>query len=164
MSTKHHRPTWDEYFMELAHTAAKRATCDRGRSGCVIVREKQVLVTGYVGSPKGLPHCDDVGHLMKKVTHDDGTVTQHCMRTVHAEQNAICQAARSGISLNGGTLYCKMTPCRTCAMLIINCGIERVVCQHRYHAGAESEEMFRMAEVKLDFINHEVLDYENQKG
>ena len=164
MSTKHHRPTWDEYFMELAHTAAKRATCDRGRSGCVIVREKQVLVTGYVGSPKGLPHCDDVGHLMKKVTHDDGTVTQHCMRTVHAEQNAICQAARSGISLNGGTLYCKMTPCRTCAMLIINCGIERVVCQHRYHAGAESEEMFRKAEVKLDFINHEVLDYENQKG
>ena len=164
MSIKHTRPTWDEYFMELAHTAAKRATCDRGRSGCVIVREKQVLVTGYVGSPKGLPHCDDVGHLMKKVTHDDGTVTQHCMRTVHAEQNAICQAARSGISLNGGTLYCKMTPCRTCAMLIINCGIERVVCQHRYHAGAESEEMFRMAEVKLDFINHEVLDYENQKG
>ena len=164
MSIKHTRPTWDEYFMELAHTAAKRATCDRGRSGCVIVRDKQVLVTGYVGSPKGLPHCDDVGHLMKKVTHDDGTVTQHCMRTVHAEQNAICQAARSGISLNGGTLYCKMTPCRTCAMLIINCGIERVVCQHRYHAGAESEEMFRMAEVKLDFINHEVLDYENQKG
>jgi dCMP deaminase len=164
MSTKHTRPSWDEYFMELANAAAKRATCDRGRSGCVIVRDKQVLVTGYVGSPKGLPHCDDVGHLMKKVTHDDGTVTQHCMRTVHAEQNAICQAARIGISLNGGTLYCKMTPCRTCAMLIINCGIERVVCQHRYHAGNESEEMFRIAEVKLDFINHEVLDYDNQKG
>ena len=162
--SKHIRPTWDEYFIELAHTAAKRATCDRGRSGCVIVRDKQVLVTGYVGSPKGLPHCDDVGHLMKKVTHDDGSVTQHCMRTVHAEQNAICQAARSGISLDGGTLYCRMTPCRTCAMLIINCGIERVVCQFRYHAGGESEEMFRMAEVKLDYFNEEVLDYDNQKG
>ena len=164
MTSKHTRPTWDEYFLYLAHAAAKRATCDRGRSGCVIVRDKQVLVTGYVGSPKGLPHCDDVGHLMKKVTHDDGTVTQHCMRTVHAEQNAICQAARNGIALNGGTLYCKMTPCRTCAMLIINCGIERVVCQFRYHAGNESEEMFRLAGVQLDYFNHEVLDYENQKG
>lgn len=161
---KHMRPSWDEYFMELAIAAAKRATCDRGRSGCVIVRDKQVLVTGYVGSPKGLPHCDDVGHLMKKVVHDDGTVTQHCMRTVHAEQNAICQAARRGIALEGGTLYCRMTPCRTCAMLIINCGIERVVCQHRYHAGSESEEMFRQAGVSLEFINHDVLDYDNQKG
>ena len=164
MTSKHPRPTWDEYFIELAHAAAKRATCDRGRSGCVIVRDKQVLVTGYVGSPKGLPHCDDVGHLMKKVVHDNGSVTQHCVRTVHAEQNAICQAARRGMALEGGTLYCRMTPCRTCAMLIINCGIERVVCQHRYHAGAESEEMFRQAEVKLDYFNEDVLHYENQKG
>jgi dCMP deaminase len=164
MTTKHQRPSWDEYFLELANAAAKRATCDRGRSGCVIVRDKQVLVTGYVGSPMGLPHCDDVGHLMKKVVHDDGSVTQHCVRTVHAEQNAICQAARRGMALEGGTLYCRMTPCRTCAMLIINCGIERVVCQNRYHAGEESEEMFIQAGVKLDFINHDVLDYENQKG
>jgi dCMP deaminase len=163
-STKHIRPSWDEYFMDMANAAAKRATCDRGRSGCVIVRDRQVLVTGYVGSPKGLPHCDDVGHLMKKVMHDDGTITQHCVRTVHAEQNAICQAARRGIALEGGTLYCRMTPCRTCAMLIINCGIERVVCQNRYHAGTESEEMFRLAEVRLDFIDEGVLDYENQKG
>ena len=164
MTSKHKRPTWDEYFLDLAHAAAKRATCDRGRSGCVIVRDRQVLVTGYVGSPQGLPHCDDVGHLMKKVVHDDGTVTQHCMRTVHAEQNAICQAARRGIALEGGTLYCRMTPCRTCAMLIINCGIERVVCQNRYHAAAESEEMFRQAGVKLDYFSEEVVDYENQKG
>lgn len=127
---KHHvRPSWDEYFMELASTAAKRATCDRGRSGCVIVRDKQVLVTGYVGSPAGLSHCDEVGHKLKKVVHEDQSVTQHCVRTVHAEQNAICQAARRGIALNKGTLYCRMTPCRTCAMLIINCGIERVVCK-----------------------------------
>ena len=113
--TEHHRPTWDEYFMDLANTAAKRATCDRGRSGCIIVRDKQVLVTGYVGSPKGMPHCDEVGHLFKKVYHEDNSITQHCVRTVHAEQNAICQAARRGIALNKGTLYCKMTPCRTCA-------------------------------------------------
>jgi dCMP deaminase len=150
--------------MDLAHAASKRATCDRGRSGCVIVRDKQVLVTGYVGSPMGLPHCDDVGHLMKKVVHDDGSVTQHCMRTVHAEQNAICQAARRGMALDKATIYCRMTPCRTCAMLIINCGIERVVCEHRYHAGSESEEMFLKAGVKLDYINNEILHYENQKG
>jgi dCMP deaminase len=162
--TMHQRPSWDEYFLDLAHAAAKRATCDRGRSGCVIVRDRQVLVTGYVGSPQGLPHCDDVGHLMKKVIHDDGSVTQHCMRTVHAEQNAICQAARRGMALEGGTLYCRMTPCRTCAMLIINCGIFRVVCQNRYHAGSESEEMFRQAGVQLDYFSEDVLDYENQKG
>ena len=158
----HVRPTWDEYFMELARAAARRATCDRGRSGCVIVRDKQVLVTGYVGSPKGLPHCDEAGHLFKKLYHEDGSITQHCVRTVHAEQNAICQAARRGIGLDKGTLYCKMTPCRTCAMLIINCGIERVVCEKKYHAGTESEELFREAGVRIDFINDEVEEYENQ--
>jgi len=156
------RPSWDQYFMELANTAAKRATCDRGRSGCVIVRDKHVLVTGYVGSPLGLPHCDEVGHLLKKVTHEDGRVTQHCVRTVHAEQNAICQAAKLGISLDNGTLYCKMTPCRTCAMLIINCGIKRVVCEMKYHDGQESEEMFRQAGVTLDFFSGRVVEYENQ--
>ncbi|MGE5424394.1 MAG: deoxycytidylate deaminase [Syntrophothermus sp.] len=156
------RPSWDVYFMELANTVAKRATCDRGRSGCVIVRDKQILVTGYVGSPRGLPHCDEVGHLMKKVEHEDGRVSQHCMRTVHAEQNAICQAARLGIPLDKSTLYCRMTPCRTCAMLIINCGIKRVVCEKKYHDGKESEEMFRMAGVELEFMNDEIQQYENQ--
>jgi len=156
------RPSWDEYFMEVANTVAKRATCDRGRSGCVIVRDKRILVTGYVGSPIGLPHCDDEGHLFKKMIHEDGRVTTHCVRTVHAEQNAITQAARYGLSLDKGTLYCRMTPCRTCAMLIINCGISRVVCEYRYHAGAESEQMFADAGVELDFFNDETLSYENQ--
>lgn len=159
---KHIRPSWDEYFMDMTTTVARRATCDRGRSGCVIVRDKQVLVTGYVGSPKGLPHCDDVGHLFKKVIHEDGSVTNHCMRTVHAEQNAITQAARRGIALEDSTLYCKMTPCRTCAMLIINCGIVRVVCEKKYHAGAESEEMFRQAGIKLEYFIEEIEKYDNQ--
>lgn len=158
----HMRPSWDEYFMALANTAAERATCDRGRSGCVIVRDKQVLVTGYVGSPRGMAHCDDVGHLFKKVYHEDGSVTQHCVRTVHAEQNAICQAARRGMALDDSTLYCKMTPCRTCAMLIINCGIVRVVCEKKYHAGKESEELFHDAGVELFYFNEEVEQYENQ--
>jgi dCMP deaminase len=158
------RPSWDDYFLKLADTVASRATCDRGRSGCVIVKDKQILVTGYVGSPRGLAHCDDVGHLMKKVIHEDGSVTQHCVRTVHAEQNAITQAARRGIALDGSTLYCRMTPCRTCAMLIINCGIERVVCERKYHAGAESEAMFAEAGVILEFANDEIQQYEGQKG
>ena len=102
---KHIRPSWDEYFIQIANTVAQRATCDRGRSGCVIARDKQLLVTGYVGSPNGLPHCDDVGHQMRKIIHEDGSITNHCVRTVHAEQNAICQAAKLGISLQGSTLY-----------------------------------------------------------
>jgi len=159
MEEKYVRPTWDEYFMEIANTVSKRATCDRGRSGCVIVKEKQILVTGYVGSPNGLPHCDEIGHQMKKMLHEDGSISEHCVRTVHAEQNAICQAAKRGIALEGSTLYCRMTPCRVCAMLIINCGIKRVVCEKKYHAGAESEEMFAKAGVELEFFSEEVLKY-----
>jgi dCMP deaminase len=157
------RPTWDEYFMEVMDAISKRATCNRGRSGCVIAKDNQILVTGYVGSPVGLPHCDEVGHQMKKTIHEDGTVTEHCVRTVHAEQNAICQAAKRGVALNGATLYCRMTPCRVCAMLIINCGITKVVCQRKYHAGTESEEMFKTAGVKLGFFYEEVQQYEKQK-
>jgi len=159
MEEKYVRPSWDEYFMEIAHTVSKRATCDRGRSGCVIVKDKQILVTGYVGSPNGLPHCDDIGHQMKKMLHEDGSISEHCVRTVHAEQNAICQAAKRGIALDGSTLYCRMTPCRVCAMLIINCGIKRVVCEKKYHAGAESEEMFAKADVQLEFFSEEILKY-----
>ena len=159
---KYVRPSWDDYFMEIANTVAKRATCNRGRSGCVIARQKQLLVTGYVGSPNGMAHCDDVGHQMKQMVHEDGNTTNHCVRTVHAEQNAICQAAKLGIALDGSTLYCRMTPCRTCAMLIINCGIKRVVCEKKYHAGKESEEMFKLANVSLEFMNNEVLQYKNQ--
>jgi dCMP deaminase len=161
-SSKDNRPSWDEYFIGMADAVSKRATCDRGRSGCVIVRNRQMLVTGYVGSPKGLPHCDEVGHLFKKVNHEDGTVTQHCVRTVHAEQNAICQAAKLGIALEGSTLYCRMTPCRTCAMLIINCGIERVVCEKRYHSATESEEMFKEVGIKLDYFSEDIQKYDGQ--
>ena len=148
--------------MEVCEAISNRATCDRGRSGCVIAKDKQLLVTGYVGAPAGLPHCDDTGHQFKKMLHEDDSVTTHCVRTVHAEQNAICQAAKIGISIDGATLYCRMTPCRTCAMLIINCGIKRVVCQRRYHAGEDSEAMFKTAKITLEYIINEVQQYENQ--
>ncbi len=160
--SKDQRPSWDAYFMEIAHTVSTRATCDRGRSGCVIARDRQILVTGYVGSPVGLPHCDDAGHQMKKILHEEGHTTMHCVRTVHAEQNAICQAARLGISITGATLYCRMTPCRVCAMLIINCGIKRVVCEKKYHAGKESEQLFADAGVRIEYFTNEVLTYKDQ--
>lgn len=154
------RPSWDDYFMEICDTVAKRATCGRGRSGCVIAKDNRILVTGYVGSPAGLPHCDEVGHQMKQMIHEDGSVTQHCVRTVHAEQNAICQAAKNGISIEGATLYCRMTPCRTCTMLIINCGIKRVVCQRKYHDSVDSLAMFAQAGVEITHLLDEVQQYE----
>ena len=156
------RPSWDEYFIGLMVEVGKRATCERGRSGSLIVKEKRILATGYVGSPPGLPHCDEIGHLMKQVIDEDGTARQHCVRTIHAEQNAICQAARYGISLEGTTLYCKMEPCRTCAMLIISTGIIKVIAQRRYHAAQETREMFKLAGVELVIIEDEIETYENQ--
>jgi dCMP deaminase len=153
------RPSWDDYFFEVANAVSKRATCDRGRSGCVIARDQQILVTGYVGSPTGFPHCADVGHQIKKITHENGMTTEHCMRTVHAEQNAICQAAKIGISISGATIYTRMTPCRTCAMLLINCGIKKVVCERKYHQGDESETMFAAAGVEIEYKFDEVQQY-----
>ena len=160
MEQKHIRPSWDDYFIGIMKQVASRATCGRGRSGCVIAKDKQILVTGYVGSPVGMDHCDDVGHDIKKVINADGSVSEHCVRTVHAEQNAICQAAKLGIPLEGSTLYCQMTPCYVCAMLIINCGIKHVVCENRYHAGAYSENMFCMAGVKLEIRHDKTQEYE----
>src|SRR6056297_575244 len=104
---KYIRPTWDEYFMNIVDVVRTRGTCDRGRAGCVIVKNNRIISTGYVGSPIGLPHCDDVGHEMHTVTHPDGHQTRHCIRTTHAEQNAICQAARNGTPLENSTIYVK---------------------------------------------------------
>ena len=160
--SNYRRPSWDEYFMEVCEAISKRATCDRGRSGCVIAKDHQILVTGYVGAPAGLPHCDEAGHQLKQTIHEDGSVSTHCVRTVHAEQNAICQAARRGIAIEGATLYCRMTPCRTCAMLVINCGIVRVVCQRRYHDAEDSEALFRAAKIQLEYFSGEVEQYANQ--
>jgi len=155
------RPSWDEYFIEISRVVAKRATCDRGKSGCVIVKNKQILVTGYVGSPRGLPHCDEVGHQMKTIIHEDGSTSQHCVRTAHAEQNAICQAAKIGVSIDGATLYCKMTPCSTCAKMIINSGIKRVVTEKDYHTSRDTKEMFKQANIELNILNSEIEKYKN---
>ena len=154
------RKSWEEYFINIVNAIAERATCNRGKSGAIIVKDKRILATGYVGSPKGLPHCDDVGHQFKKTIHEDGHVTNHCIRTVHAEQNAICQAARYGIPIDGSTIYCTMLPCYTCAKMIINSGIKSVVCINDYHAGKETKEVFAQAGISLKIINKEVMKYD----
>lgn len=156
------RPSWDEYFFEIMDAVSKRATCDRGLSGCVIVKDKRILTTGYVGAPTGCKHCDEVGHEMHTVLKEDGTESKHCIRTTHAEQNAIVQAARLGVALEGSTLYCKMTPCYVCAKLIINSGIVRVVAMNDYHAGNRSKEIFAEAGIKFELVNQEVEKYKNQ--
>lgn len=159
MSKKYKRPSWDDYFLEIMHMVGKRSTCDRGRTACVIVKDRQILATGYAGAPAGLPHCDEVGHLMKTVINADGSQSEHCMRTVHAEQNAICQAAKKGVAIEGATVYVGMTPCRTCAMLLINCGIKEVYAEKKYHAGGESEEMFKVAGINLRYKYNEIQEY-----
>jgi len=157
------RPSWDEYFLNIMQEVGKRGTCDRGRSGAIAVKDKRILSTGYVGAPTGLPHCDDVGHMMKKTVHEDGSVHEHCVRTAHAEQNVMCQAAKNGISLDGSTLYVKMTPCFNCAKMIINAGIKRVVCLRRYHEDKDTINMLKEAGIKLEFIENETEKYEKQK-
>ncbi|MBP7708247.1 AAA family ATPase [Candidatus Pacearchaeota archaeon] len=157
------RPSWDEYFMEIAEVVSRRATCNRGRNGCIIVKDKQILATGYVGSPMGLEHCDEVGHLMKTVTDEEGNSSKHCLRTAHCELNAISQAAKYGISINGSTMYLKMAPCPTCAKTMINSGIKRVVCKKKYHhVGEESIIMFKKAGIKIEFLTEEIMEYSSQ--
>jgi dCMP deaminase len=120
---RYQRPSWDDYFMDISLQVAKRSTCDRLRVGAIIVKDRRILTTGYNGAPAGLPHCDEIGHLM---------VDGHCVRTLHAEQNAIIQAALHGVSVEGSALYVTHQPCLTCAKMIINAGIRRVVYAGHY--------------------------------
>jgi len=140
-----------------------RGTCDRGKSGCVIVKNKRIISTGYVGAPAGCKHCDELGHEMHTVIKEDGTESRHCIRTSHAEENAIVQAARIGVSTEGSTLYCKMAPCYTCAKMIINSGVVRVVALKDYHASKRSKEIFAEAGVEFILLNKELEVYKDMK-
>ncbi len=111
------RASWDEYFMSIGKEVATRATCDRKHVGAVIVRDRSILATGYNGSIRGLPHCDEEGHLMQ-----DG----HCVRTIHAEANAVIQAARNGVRIDGADIYVTASPCFSCFKMIANAGIRRI--------------------------------------
>jgi dCMP deaminase len=123
LPSKAKRIPWDEYFMMIATQVATRSTCDRKHIGAVIVREKTILSTGYNGSVRGMPHCDDVGHLMEN---------DHCVATVHAEANAIIQAAKNGVAVNEADIYITASPCWNCFKLIANSGIKRIFYQEFY--------------------------------
>lgn len=152
------RISWDDYFLSFLDPISKRATCNRGKSAAIIVKDNRILSTGYVGSPPGLDHCDDVGHDFVEVI-EDGIKSQHCIRTMHAESNAISQAAKVGISLNNSTIYCTMEPCRNCAMLIASVGIKRVVCLYRYQKAVRSRKIFKQCNIELICINDKNMDY-----
>ncbi|NLH50248.1 MAG: dCMP deaminase family protein [Myxococcales bacterium] len=117
------RASWHEYFMQIAQDVSTRATCDRLKVGAVIVKDNRILTTGYNGSLPGTPHCDEVGHLLK-----DG----HCVRTIHAEANAVLQAARFGIRLEGSTCYCTFKPCLSCLKLLLGAGVAKIIYREVY--------------------------------
>jgi dCMP deaminase len=139
MGAEKQRPSWDKYFMDIAFEVAKRSTCERTQVGAVIVKEKRILTTGYNGSPRGLPHCSEAGCLM-----DNG----HCIRTLHAEQNAIIQAALHGVITEGATIYVTHQPCFLCAKMVINAGLVRIVYDKEY-PDDRSREFLEQAGVKL---------------
>ncbi len=134
------RPDWDTYFMQIANVVAQRSTCDRANVGAVLVRDKRILSTGFNGSPTGLPHCDEIGHLM---------VDNHCVRTAHGEANAIIQAALHGISTKGATCYVNYFPCLTCTKMLINAGICRIVYDTKYRVDPYALEMLEAADVEV---------------
>lgn len=132
------RPSWDDYFMQIAKTVSSRATCRRRSVGAVVVRDRRILTTGYNGAPRGVPHCEEWGC----------DITQRCQLAAHAEQNAIAQAALNGVSCEGATLYVTCQPCTSCAKLLINAGIKRVVFEGDYPDDL-ARELFWVAGVEL---------------
>lgn len=120
------RPSWDDYFLEITRVVARRSTCLRRQVGAVLVKDKRILATGYNGAPTGMAHCQDIGCLRAELAVPPGERHELC-RALHAEQNAIVQAAFYGIPVSGATLYCTAEPCAICAKMIINAGIRRVV-------------------------------------
>jgi dCMP deaminase len=136
------RPNWDEYFLKLAMLASERATCPRMHCGCVVAKDKNVIATGYNGSIPGDDHCEDAGCLL---------VDNHCVRTVHAEMNALIQAARRGHAVEGASAYVTNMPCTTCAKALITAGVKRVVIFSDYH-DTMAESFFAKGGVKIDRI------------
>ena len=138
---KHYRPSWDDYFMAIAKIIAARGTCDRLYSGSVLVKDNRIIATGYNGSPPGLPHCHDSGHLMEE---------GHCVRTVHGEHNSLLQAAvQGGTSTVGSTMYTKYSPCIHCTKYVIACGVKRIVLGKVYR-NEKAVEMLKEAGVHVD--------------
>lgn len=157
------RQSIDDYFLNLVKVIGERGTCDRGKSGCIIVKDKHILSTGYVGSPVGIEHCDDIDHEFETRFHADGSKTEHCIRTTHAEQNAIVNAAKHGSRIDGATLYCTMVPCYTCIKLIVNAGINRIVCEYDYQDSKRTkllvERLSLSKGITMSIKHNEVMSY-----
>ncbi len=154
MESKAPRLGWDQYFMQICRVVASRSTCNRATVGAVIVRERTILATGYNGSPAGLPHCTDVGCLIYASETPDGAVEENCFRTIHAEINAIAQAARNGVSIAGSHVYITHSPCIHCLKTLINTGIRRV-CYEKPYKLERVEEMVRQSGVVLEQVSME---------
>ncbi len=145
------RPSWKEYFMDIALLVARRSTCLRRQVGAVAVRDKRILATGYNGAPTGLPHCLDIGCLREELGVASGERHELC-RGLHAEQNVIIQAAYHGVSIKGATLYCTNLPCSICSKMLINAGIGQIIYQEGY-ADPMAQEMLKLTNVKLTQVD-----------
>ncbi len=141
------RPSWDEYFMQIAKLVAQRSTCLRRKVGAILVREKRVLCTGYNGAPQGLIHCRKLGCLREKWGIPSGQRQEMC-RGLHAEQNAIIQGALHGVSIKNSLLYCTHQPCITCSKMIINAGIKKIIFQGDY-PDSLAQQVLKEAGIKL---------------
>jgi len=146
--TAEHRPAWEEYFMDIALLVAKRSTCLRRAVGALIIKDKRILATGYNGAPSGIRHCGEVGCLRETMKIESGQRHELC-RGIHAEQNAIIQAAYHGVQIKDATLYCTNLPCSICTKMIINAGIKKIYFQEGY-ADALSKDM--LAESSIEVI------------
>ena len=144
---KRQRPSWDRYFMDIAHVAASRSNCSRRQVAAVLVRDRQVVSTGYNGTPRGVRNCFEGGCPRCAGKAESGTMLDECLCT-HAEQNAICQAAYYGTAIAGSTIYITISPCLTCAKLIINAGVKEVVYGGDYAFLDTVKKMFKDAGVK----------------
>ncbi len=142
------RPSWDQYFMTITRQVAERSTCLRAKVGAVIVRDRSILATGYNGAPAGLPHCLDAGCLIYESRTPDGEIEQNCYRTIHAEINAITQAARNGSAIRDADIYVTHTPCIHCLKVLINTGISRVYYGKPYKLHTISD-LLKYAQIKL---------------
>ena len=145
------RPSWDEYFMQMAELTAQRSTCLRRQVGAIIVKEKHIIATGYNGAPKGLPHCEELGGCLREKLEIPSGERHELCRALHAEQNAIIQAATLGQSREGATIYITHQPCIICAKMIINAGISRIVIRRGY-PDEMSREMLGEAGLKVELI------------
>ncbi|MCP4713787.1 MAG: dCMP deaminase family protein [Deltaproteobacteria bacterium] len=153
MPEQEHRPEWTEYFMDIARLVSRRATCTRRKVGAVLVKDTRLLASGYNGAPAGLEHCAARGCLRRKLNVPSGQRHELC-RGLHAEQNAIIQAAYHGISIAGATLYCTTQPCSICMKMLINAGIARIVCEEGY-PDELTDSFMHESDIVIEYINRE---------